>query len=196
MQHRVGDLLVQAACAEGESGEKRIRRASWGRRGSRGFRRGHAPTYSVVFGFAMRQPEPSLRRSVWRAERALGCSRTTRFFSPFGSSGVSVNRDRTKLTPETDFAVERPPSFLREFPRAPRSTRKLLSRAPLPPARRHISQHGYVCPQVRALLVTWRRGISRARETRASLPAPSSPRGVAAPHLSRTDVQEDRRESL
>lgn len=84
----------------------------------------------------------------------------------------------------------------REFPRAPRSTRKLLSRAPLPPARRHISQHGYVCPQVRALFVTRRRGISRARETRASLPAPSSPRGVAAPHLSRTDVQEDRRESL
>lgn len=95
--------------------------------------------------------------------------------------------------PETDFAPEFPS---REFPRAPRSTRKLLSRAPLPPARRHISQHGYVCPQVRALFVTRRRGISRARETRASLPAPSSPRGVAAPHLSRTDVQEDRRESL
>jgi hypothetical protein len=83
----------------------------------------------------MRQPEPSLRRSVWRAERALGCSRTTRFFSPFGSSGVSVNRDRTKPTPETDFAGRANAEFPRESFRERHVARESFCRA------RHFHRH-------------------------------------------------------
>ena len=113
----------------------------------------------------MRQPEPSLRRSVWRAERALGCSRTRRLFLPFGSSGVSVNRDRTKLTPETDFAVERPPEFLRESFRERHVARESFCRA------RHFHRHasGACWPSLRAALLAVLSGDELAELSRSEL---------------------------
>ena len=85
---------------EEASGRRRsdARRGSDERRESEDSERVHAPTYSVVFGFAMRQP----KRASVRAARCDGNGRSPFFDLAFRLIGASVNLERTKPPLKTE----------------------------------------------------------------------------------------------